>query len=224
MKCTQLIIQKQIKYQKKCLIRKDNLFRTLSKLKSCQPIIESSKAIRERIYSPLQTMVSFIKQILSEDKSCSKAVIQLAASRCMSGEKAISILTGGYVKARQRLLERTVHQLVVAVGEETQSQVPTEWKVFGRDVKVCDGTTMDMPDTEANRAQFPPHHNGKRAIGFPLARLVAVMSLTTGCIIDYAIDAFKGKGTGEIALLRRILGCLKEQDILIADRLYCNFF
>ncbi|WP_274382505.1 hypothetical protein [Piscirickettsia salmonis] len=30
-------------------------------------------------------------------------------------------------------------------------------------------------------------------------RLVAIMSLTTGGIIDYAVGAYKGKGTGEHA-------------------------
>ena len=224
MKCTQQIKQTQIKRQKQYLIQKDNLFKVLCTLASCRSIIQSSKAIRERIYTPVQTILSFIRQVLSQDKSCSKAVIQLASSRCMSGAKAISILTGGYVKARQRLSEETLHELVCAVGDESLNDVPMEWKAFGRDVMVCDGTTLDMPDTDANKALFPSHHNGKRAIGFPLARLVAVMSLATGSIIDYAIDAFRGKGTGEIALLRSILSCLKEQDILIADRLYCNFF
>lgn len=50
------------------------------------------------------------------------------------------------------------------------------------------------------------------------------MSLTTGSIIDYAIAACKGKGTGELSLLRKILGCIAENDILLCDRLYCNFF
>ncbi len=43
-------------------------------------------------------------------------------------------------------------------------------------------------------------------------------------MIDYALDANKGKGTGEISLLRRILDSINEQDIVVADRLYCNFF
>lgn len=151
-------------------------------------------------------------------------MIKLAAERCLSGKKAMSILTGAYVRARQRIPEEIIHQLVQAVGLETLQGAPNAWKPYHREVKVCDGTTVDMPDTKANRAAFPPHHNGKRDIGFPLARIVAVMSLTTGSIIDYALDAFKGKGTGEVSLLRSILDCIKEHDIFIADCLYCNFF
>ena len=84
--------------------------------------------------------------------------------------------------------------------------------------------SLGLPDTKANKKVFPKHNNKKKNIGFPLARIVAIMSLTTGSVIDYAMDACKGKGTGEISLLRRIFGCIEENDILICDRLYCNFF
>lgn len=224
MKFKQIIEKVQIKSRKKLLIQKDNLLQVLSRLESCQQIISLSKTTRERIYTPFQTILSFTKQVLDSDKSCSKAVIKLAAERCVSGGKALSIFTGAYVKARQRLSEETIHQLVQAVGETTSKKIPIGWMAFHREVKVCDGTTVDMPDTKANKALFPPHNNGKKEGCFPLARVVAVMSLTTGSLIDYAIGAFKGKGTGEISLLKSILNCIKEQDILIADRLYCNFF
>lgn len=224
MKSNQIIQKAQITVQKKYLNEKDNLLSALSTMKSCQFFLKTSRKIRERIYTPYQTILSFVNQVLSEDKSCSKAVIKLAAERCMSGKKAMSILTGAYVKARQRLPEETIHQLVQVVGLETSQGALNAWKPYNRDIKVCDGTTVDMPDTKANKAVFPPHHNGKRDIGFPLARIVAVMSLTTGSIIDYALDAFKGKGTGEVTLLRSILDCIKEHDVFIADCLYCNFF
>jgi hypothetical protein len=110
------------------------------------------------------------------------------------------------------------------VGEESLKQVTTSWRPFGREVKLADGTTIQMPDTKANNKEFPKHANKKKHIGFPIARVVAVMSLTTGSVVDYAIAACKGKGTGEITLLRKILGCIKAHDLFVADRLYCNFF
>ena len=64
----------------------------------------------------------------------------------------------------------------------------------------------------------------KKVIGFPQIRLVAVLSLITGAVVDYALDASKGKGTGELSLLRRLLDSINEQDLVVADRLYCNFF
>lgn len=81
-----------------------------------------------------------------------------------------------------------------------------------------------MADTKENQAAFPQHNNQKKGAGFPIARLVAVMSLTTGTVLDYAIDAYKGKGTGESSLLRKIFDCIEKDDIVLGDRYFPNFF
>jgi hypothetical protein len=81
-----------------------------------------------------------------------------------------------------------------------------------------------MPDTEENQKLFPQHGNQKEGAGFSLARLVVVMSLTVGSIIDYAIGANKGKGTGEHSLFRVIQNCIEKDDILLGDCYYPSFF
>lgn len=176
------------------------------------------------LYNPLNTLLLFIKQVLSADKSCQNAVSGVLVNEFAERGKLIGNSTGAYVKARQRLPVEIVHGLVKSTGLELLEQVPSEWKPYGRHLKAFDGTTMTMPDTEANEVQFPKHSNQNKNIGFPLARLVAVMSLTTGSIIDYAIGACKGKGTGEASLLRKLLPCFEPNDIVIADRYYPHFF
>jgi len=81
-----------------------------------------------------------------------------------------------------------------------------------------------MADTKENEEQFPKHSNQNKQIGFPILRLVVVFSLTLGTIIDYAIGPCKGKGTGELSLLRRILSCIEPNDICLGDRYYPHFF
>jgi len=81
-----------------------------------------------------------------------------------------------------------------------------------------------MPDTQANQQEFPQHGNQKEGAGFPLARLVAVMSLEVGAVIDYAMAAHKGKGTGEHSLFREIVNSVNEGDILLGDCYYPSFF
>ena len=49
------------------------------------------------------------------------------------------------------------------------------WK--NRHVKLVDGTTVSLADTEDNRAHYPQHGNQAEGVGFPLARLVGVISL-----------------------------------------------
>jgi hypothetical protein len=204
--------------------KQGNLLTVFLNLECCQQIIKESRPFRQRIYTPLQTLLSFIKQVLVADKSCSNAVISVAAARLSEGKKTISINTGPYVKARKRLPEETIHHLVSAVGKTSLKTASIPWKPYGLEVKLCDGTSVQMPDTKANKKVFPKHNNKKKNIGFPLARIVAIMSLATGSIIDYAIEACKGKGTGELSLLRKIFGCIEANDLLIGDRLYCNFF
>jgi hypothetical protein len=60
-------------------------------------------------------------------------------------------------------------------------------------------------------------------LGFPLMRAVALISLSTGAVIDFAYAASSGKGTGEGSLLRGMLDTMNPGDILVADRYYPSF-
>ncbi|QHS25708.1 hypothetical protein [Piscirickettsia salmonis] len=75
-----------------------------------------------------------------------------------------------------------------------------------------------------NQSRYPQHDAQKAGAGFPIMRLVAIMSLTTGGIIDYAVGAYKGKGTGEHALLRQIKDSIHKDDIVMGDRYFPCFF
>jgi hypothetical protein len=81
-----------------------------------------------------------------------------------------------------------------------------------------------MPDTEANQANFPQNRSQKAGLGFPLARLVAVVSLSCGAVLDWAVGPCKGKMTGETAMMWKLAGQLRRGDIVIADRYYAGYF
>ena len=179
---------------------------------------------RNRIFTPLTTICTFVKQVLSSDKSCKNAVSGVIAERLLEGKSSICTNTGSYVKARHRLSESSIYELVKSSGTSSMIKQAEAWKVYGRDLKAIDGTLITLPDTEKNNETYPKHSNKKEGVGFPQIRLLGVLSLITGTVVDYALDANKGKGTGEISLLRRILDSINEQDIVVADRLYCNFF
>jgi hypothetical protein len=190
----------------------------------CQRILSECREFRDRVYTPIKTAFLFIKQVLSPDKSCKKAVAGVIVEQLNASKKPVSSNTGPYCKARQRLPEETVHELVKEIGNAPIKNAPSKWKPFGRDLKVFDGSTGKMADTKANQKVFPQHKNQKKGAGFPIARFVVVMSLTVGTVIDYAIGAYKGKNTGESSLLRNILTCIKKDDIALGDRYFPNFF
>jgi hypothetical protein len=61
-------------------------------------------------------------------------------------------------------------------------------------------------------------------VGFPLLRWVALVGLATGAVRASAFGPYRGKETGETALLRRLLDTLQPGDVLVADRSYCSYW
>lgn len=216
----------QIKKHKNALLDKNGEISLNNMLSSdaCQTIIHESREFRDRIYTPIKTIFMFVKQVLSPDKSCRNAVANEAVEQMCTGGESPSVNTGPYSKARKRLPGETLHELVRETGGSAVSKAQESLKWRGRSVKLVDGTTVTMADTEANQQKFPQHGNQKEGSGFPMARLVAVMSLEVGTVIDYAFAAYKGKGTGEHSLFREIMDCIKEEDILLGDCYYPSFF
>jgi hypothetical protein len=214
----------QIKKHKKSLFDKNNI--SLNEMigsEKCQQIISECRDFRDRIYTPLKTLFIFIKQVLNPDKSCKNAVAELVAEQLITEGRVVSNNTGSYSNARQRLPEQAISELVKEIGKSPTKKALPSWKAFGRPLKGVDGSSVIMPDTKENQEIFPQQKGQKKGIGFPIARIVVVMSLTVGTVLDYAIGAFKGKGTGESSLLRGIFDCIEQDDILLGDRYYPSF-
>jgi Transposase DDE domain len=178
----------------------------------------------DRIYTPLVTLCTFLAQVLSEDHSCRAAVAQLLAWRTARGLSPCSADTGAYCKARQRLPESILPRLVRDTADGLQQGVPDAWLFHGRPVTLVDGSTLSMPDTPENQAEYPQHGNQEPGCGFPIARIVVLIALATGAVLDAAVGPRKGKLSGEGTLLRGLHGRLTRGDILLGDRCFCSYF
>jgi hypothetical protein len=189
-----------------------------------QWVAEEIGPYRERIYSPLRTLLLFLEQVLSADHSCQDAVARGVSAQVARGHKPSSVNSGPYCDARQRLPLGLPTRLAHEVGARLTEQQPTEWLWRGRQVKLVDGTTVSMPDTARNQARFPQSHEQKPGLGFPLARLVAIVSLSCGAVLAWAVGACEGKQTGETAMLWDLSQHLKRGDVMIADRYYAGYF
>jgi hypothetical protein len=73
---------------------------------------------------------------------------------------------------------------------------------------VFDGSTGTTPDTEANRAAFGKPRARRGSAAFPQVRLMALLAVAPRCLLEIAYAPYTGKGTGERALVRRILAGL----------------
>jgi Transposase DDE domain len=179
---------------------------------------------RERIYAPLTTLSLFMGQALSTDGACQDAVARHLSERSALGAQRCSLNTGPYCRARERLSLDLIVHLQRQAGLHMEQRLPQAWRWRGRSIKLLDGTTLSMPDTPANQQAYPQSREQKPRLGFPLARLVALISLGSGAVLDWAMGASKGKGTGEHALFRELFDSLRPGDVVVADRFHCTYW
>lgn len=130
--------------------------------------------------------------------------------------------TGSYSDARKRLPLELARELGRTIGRLLGARTPAPRTWHGQQIKFVDGTTILVPDTPGNHGRYPQLGSQKSRAGFPIARLVGVMSLANGAMLDFAMRPYKGKGTREHALFRELLKCFSKGHIMLADSYYCN--
>ena len=177
---------------------------------------------RERIYTPWVTLWLFLFQTMSGG-SCADAVSRLIAHRASRNQEPCSPGTKSYCAARTTLSEGFYQFICRDLGHRALRRVPQAWKFFGREVKVVDGTTTSMPETEENCEEYPLADPTRAGLSFPLARLVVMFSLSVGTALEVVISPYRGKRTGEYALLRQLVDKFEPNDILLGDGGFCSF-
>lgn len=178
------------------------------------------------VYTTAVVVWSFLSQVLRDGKeaSCQGAVARVVSHCEQTGLDAPTHDTGDYCKARAKLSEAALHELSNEVAEELDQAADASWLWKDRyHAKLIDGFTFTMPDTPKNQAKYPQQKAQKPGVGLPIARAVAILSLATACVMDLAMGPYKGKETGETALLRAMFGSLSSGDIAVMDRYYCSF-
>jgi putative transposase len=178
------------------------------------------------IYTPPLTLWGWLGQVLHAEKarSCMAAVARITTLCVALGRKPPSPDTGAYTRARDKLVEPVLQRLVYGLADELESRVPPDWLWLGRHVKLGDGTTLLTADTDANQAEWPQARTQKPGLGFPILRMVVLLSLATAALCGLAIAPYKGKETGEPALLRELLDRFQSGDVFVGDCAYCSYF
>ncbi len=142
----------------------------------------------------------------------------------VNGRKPCAADTGSYCDARQRLPLGVIQRLVRQTAQEAQARAREDWLWKGRPVTLVDGTTASMPDTPANQERYPQSRSQKAGLGFPIVRIVALISLATGLVRDLALGPYQGKETGETALFRTLWGRLQPGEIVLGDCYFASYF
>jgi hypothetical protein len=174
---------------------------------------------RQRLFSIRTTFWAFLAQILNPQGSCREALRKLQAWQAACTAQTAGSGTSAYCQARGRLPVRVLMQIHERVAREVDRKSLGD-EEFGRPVKVVDGTSASMPDTQANQALWPQTKAQKPGCGFPFVRLVGLFNLGNGVLIDWAEGS---KHDHESKLFRSLWKHLRGGDLLVGDRGFCSY-
>jgi len=154
---------------------------------------------------------AFLCQVLRDgkDATCQAAVARISTFLIQIGRNAPHANTGDYCYARAKLKPSAIRELAMRIASLVLETQDASWRWKKRNTVLIDGFTFKMSDTPKNQAVYPQHTAQKPGLGFPIARVVALLHLGTGCLLDAAIGPYQGKDTSEIAMLRHLLSSLK---------------
>ncbi len=187
-------------------------------------LAQAGLTYRERVYTPQTTLFAFLSQVLAgKGGTCQEAVSRILAERVAKGQSPCSPQTTCYCQARRRLPEDALAPLTRHAGQELDRAAPDAWLWKGRHVAIVDGSTAEMTDTPENQAEYPQSRSQRPGLGFPMLRLVVLISLAVGTVLECAVGPCRGKKTGEPNLFRPLWSVLQPGDIVLGDCLYDAF-
>ncbi|WP_281284537.1 transposase domain-containing protein [Nonomuraea diastatica] len=129
--------------------------------------------------------------------------------------------TGGAInQARQQLGSEPVKEVFQQVPRPAATEsTPGAW-LHGRRVMAIDGFVVELPDTEANAAEFGRDSAGGYETVFPQARVVAISECASHAIVAANVA---GCWAGEQTLAFSLYQRLTEEMLLTADRGFYSF-
>jgi hypothetical protein len=179
---------------------------------------------RNAIFTPLLTLWACLGRVVFPDKSTAAACARVSVLLLALSRPPWSEDTGVFCRARCHLSAPPLQELAEGLADFLEQAAQDHWRWHGMRVFLGDGTTTTLPDTPANQAAYPQPASQKKGLGFPMIRLVMLLSLATAAILGMTWGPYKGKGTGETSLLRELFRRLQAGDLLVLDRYYGNFW
>lgn len=175
---------------------------------------------RERRWSLRLVFWTFAWQVAQAGASCREAIRQARAHSQNAGRPLPPEQDSPYCQARGSLPLERLQEIHDGLCAEAQKGAAAKDRWCGRHVVVVDGSSVTAPDTPANQAAFPQQSVQKPGCGFPIIRLVALLSLATGMLTAWATGPWL---THEVGLLQTLWDSLRAGEVLLADRGFCNW-
>jgi Insertion element 4 transposase N-terminal/Transposase DDE domain len=120
-------------------------------------------------------------------------------------------------QARQRLKDETLEYLFTVTAAEWSARSADQHRWRGFALYGWDGTTLRVPDSPENRAEFGGQKagGGRGESGYPQVRVVAAMALRSHILSEFRVADY---GTGETTLARGMWANVPDNSLVIFDR------
>jgi hypothetical protein len=175
---------------------------------------------RDRVFSLRLTFECFVWQMLKPKTPCREVVRQVQALFRLHGRGWVDEGDSAYVQARQRLPRERLEKALRATAQAADLRAGHGGQLQGRWVKVVDGSTTHLPDTSENQECYPQPSTQKPGCGFPVLKLMALFSLSSGAILNVLLGSLHQH---DLHLLRQLWDQLKKGDILLGDRAFGEY-
>jgi hypothetical protein len=176
---------------------------------------------RNRHYPDRLIFWAFLHQVASDDGSCAAAVAQIQAWCRQQGLPAPGGGTSSYCEARAKLPVAMLRAVNDSLYRQLNARLGTDGLWRGLRPRAEDGTSVQAPDTGANRQAYPYPHGQQEGCGFPMIKLGGLIDLSHGGLREFATGTAQ---TSELAAHRELEDqFLQEGDVFIADRLYSGY-
>jgi hypothetical protein len=181
---------------------------------SPRAITDACKAVgyrwRRGPLNPVTTVYLFLLQVLHGNTACQHVV--------HFGGWTFS--ASAYCQARKRLPLRLWQDLLESTAARLRRATEPQGRWRGHRVWIVDGSSFSMPDVPALRQHFGQPPSQRPGCGFPLAKLLAVVDLSTGMLLRAAAAPLR---THEASQLAAVHEALAPGDVLMGDRGFCSY-
>jgi hypothetical protein len=181
---------------------------------------DEGKHSRSRRWNLRLVFWTFLWQVAQAGASCREAIRQAQALCKNAGRPVPPDADSPYCQARGGLPLERLQEIHDGLCAEADKALSAKDLWCGHHVLVADGSSVTAPDTPPNQKAFPQQSVQKPGCGFPIIRLIALLSLATGMLTAWASGSWSEH---ELGLLQSLWDYLRPGNVLMADRGFCNW-
>jgi hypothetical protein len=126
----------------------------------------------------------------------------------------ISLGGSAYCRARQKLPTLVASQVFQIITERLYGRLPSNALLPGRNVFVCDGSTLQLPYSAELAKAYPPHRN-QQGSHWPYVRIVVLQNVQTGLAMS---PQWGPETESEQCLALRAIANLPAGAVVLGDR------